>query len=197
MIGQDQAQIDEVRTLYRIFTMGLVRGWDVAIDGGAHVGTWTMAMAPRFERVTAFEPTPETFGYLCENTAGHSNVECRNDALLDYRGMVNVVQPREKRKRLTSRQVERAADGTIPCVAIDELKLPRCDLIKLDLEGAEGLALKGARLTIMRHKPVLVIEVSDLSKGFGHAPEDIEWQVIDMGYREAFRALVDRVYVPL
>ena len=195
MIGQTWPQREEVQTLHRLLDMGLVKDFSVAIDGGAHVGTWAAVMAGYFERVLAFEPTPKTFGFLRENLAGLPNVETINAALLDGPGWVEVLMPRPKRRKLTSRYVRRSETGTIPCVTIDDLGLNACGLIKLDLEGAEGLALRGARETIRQFHPVMVVEISGLSVRFGHEPEDIHKGILAMGYREVMRMNVDRVYV--
>jgi hypothetical protein len=43
-------------------------------------------------------------------------------------------------------------------LAIDDLQLARLDLIKIDIEGMELEALAGARKTIARHKPQMLIE---------------------------------------
>lgn len=42
---------------------------------------------------------------------------------------------------------------------IEEGTLPAPDLLKIDIEGAEFDALEGARATIERHRPVLLIEI--------------------------------------
>jgi len=46
----------------------------------------------------------------------------------------------------------------IKTMTIDSLQLKRVDLIKLDIEGMEELALAGATDTIEKHKPILVVE---------------------------------------
>ncbi len=43
-------------------------------------------------------------------------------------------------------------------MTIDEINLPRVDFIKLDIEGMEMEALEGARQTIDRSVPILLIE---------------------------------------
>lgn len=194
--GQRPVQIKEVETLTRLLGMGLVKDFSVAIDGGAHVGTWAAVMAECFGRVFAFEPTPETFSMLTENMAQFPNVVSRNEALMDVAGRVDVLQPRPKRTKLTARFCRKSETGAVPCIAIDDLALGSCGLIKLDLEGAEPLALNGARQTIKRHRPTLVIEVWGLSGRFGHHPEAAHNIALSMGYHEVLRSGVDRVYRP-
>jgi len=48
--------------------------------------------------------------------------------------------------------------STIRKLAIDDFKLPRLDLIKLDVEGMELEALEGAKETIRRTHPIMLIE---------------------------------------
>ena len=47
---------------------------------------------------------------------------------------------------------------TVPLVTIDDLNLPQCDFMKIDVEGMERKVLFGARKTIRRHQPVLYVE---------------------------------------
>lgn len=56
--------------------------------------------------------------------------------------------------------IDYSDDKTVPVqkVAIDALGLTRVDLIKIDVEGMEFEALEGARATIERCRPVMLIE---------------------------------------
>ena len=76
--------------------------------------------------------------------------------------------------------------GLVPVMAIDQLALPACDLIMLDIEGDELPALRGAVQTINRYRPVIVAE----DKGLGHRKGvvfgDISaWLCNELGYRSA------------
>jgi hypothetical protein len=55
---------------------------------------------------------------------------------------------------------------------IDALHLPRCGLIKLDLNGAETLALYGADQTLRQSRPVLVVEEKGLGPARAGTPKD-------------------------
>src|SRR5262245_53043870 len=46
----------------------------VAVDAGAHVGTWTLPLCGMFKRVWAFEPSLDNFECLLKNTAGCKNL---------------------------------------------------------------------------------------------------------------------------
>lgn len=194
MKGQKEVQRIEAQRVHDIMALGLVPDTSgVAIDGGAHVGSWTIEMAKYFKEVRAFEPCKESFDMLVENVRAVSaeNVVAYNEALMDKQCTVDVVRPRPKRQTLTARQVRRNG-SEVRGVAIDSLELQGCDLIKLDLEGAEGLALRGAAETIRAHKPFLVIEFNGLAPQFGCTEMGIIQQLRTWGYAEVWRDGVDR-----
>jgi len=62
-------------------------------------------------------------------------------------------------------------------MTLDELNLPRVDFIKIDIEGMEMEALGGARETIQKYRPILLIEKikTDLRQ--------LEQWLVDNGYR--------------
>jgi FkbM family methyltransferase len=69
-----------------------------------------------------------------------------------------------------STQLVESENGTVPCVAIDDLVInQRVSLIKMDIEGGELDALRGAHETIFRNKPHLAISVY-------HNPSDL-WRI--------------------
>ena len=151
----------------------LVRAGDIVLDCGAHVGTFaSMALELGAAKVVAIEPDPV-------------HLEClrRNFAEQIASGRV-VVVPKgvwNSEKTLTlflgvensgmNSVVERqgGAEIQIPVTTIDNLTralgLPRVDYIKMDIEGAEREALRGAEDTIRQFRPRLIIE------GY-HLPDD-------------------------
>ena len=105
--------------------------------------------------------------------------------------MVDVFRPTPKRTTLTARQVDYGSE--VKGTAIDTLKLERCDLIKLDLEGAEPLAILGAIDTITKFRPFLVIEFNPrLKDRFAATVKSMEATLKDLGYKEVWRNDVDR-----
>ncbi len=48
--------------------------------------------------------------------------------------------------------------GDIPTIRIDDLELPDLAFFKLDIEGYEARALRGAEQTLLRFKPLVMFE---------------------------------------
>ena len=75
----------------------------------------------------------------------------------------------KSRHDLYGSQRTTAAEGdgfnTVRLVALDTLDLQRVDFMKVDIEGMEEKALRGAAETIKRCRPVLYVENNHLSDG--------------------------------
>ncbi|MHB1086136.1 MAG: FkbM family methyltransferase [Minisyncoccota bacterium] len=187
--------LEELETLHRVIEMDIVEDYRVAIDAGANVGVWSNLMSVHFGRVIAFEPNPDTFNILMENVGGLGNVDMHCQAVMDRAGSVRVFAPKPG-KVSTGWQVEADEAGGGHGVSIDDFELDFCGLIKIDIEGAELLALRGADRTIRRCRPVLIVEFAGMSSRFGYTDRGVHGHILGSGYREVFRAGVDRVFVP-
>lgn len=187
---------EQHKLLLRVLDSGLITDWRCAIDGGAHVGDWTATLAERFEVVHAFEPDPVTFATLRERTRAQLNVIPYNAALFSHGCCMDLVWPKKREGRSRARRVRVAEDGSTAAVAIDDLCLDRCGLIKLDLEGCEFYAVKGAEETINRCRPVLIIEINAYGVYVGAKQEWLEKAIADLGYKEVMASIPDRVYAP-
>jgi len=129
------------------------------IDGGAHIGTWSRVFAAFFDRVIAFEPSPDTFACLQRNVTD-ANVELRNQAIGKTAGQVSMTLAGfEGTPRQTNSGSRYAVKGgDIERVRIDSLELQDLDLLKMDIEGGEVHALMGAKKTLERCRPVVLFE---------------------------------------
>jgi len=143
------------------------------ITAGGAMGMYARGYAGLFESVYVFEPYWENFHALVRNNF-YENVHFFNAALSSKPGMGYIRSHQENNYGMF--QLKAASDivhGHIPIMTIDQLALRRCDLIQLDLEGAEFEALKGAKRTIEKFMPVVVTEGNDpntlrLLEGFGY-----------------------------
>lgn len=156
-----------------------------AIDGGAHVGTWSRELALRFNKIIAFEPAKDTYECLLVNTRMLS-VDCRNQALGATPGMVTIQRDlRDMQRKHTGARYCVDSDGLDPTaverVTIDSLNLDYLDFLKLDLEGGEPDALVGALKTLQRCKPVIVFERGKFNKRYGYGKKASEKILQDIG----------------
>lgn len=183
-----------VQTLHEVLDSGLIRDWTCAVDGGAFVGEWSTVMAGRFAVVHAFEPCEKSRNRLTANAP--ANVTVHAEALWHERDTVDVLAP-PKRSTLESRYVKPAEKGAVQAVPLDELELQSCGLIKLDLEGAEYFALLGARRTIERCKPVIIVEMNKRGRtNFGLDGPLAAELLAQFGYELAYERPPDMVYRP-
>lgn len=184
MKGAKQVTIDESKHLIELMDSDLVQGRKLAIDGGAHVGCWTRIMAEYFKEVHAFEPHTKGYEYLVENCGLIPGVSLHNAALMDRPCGIDIYAP--GRTTLTATQVRYNPKSMNTAVAIDQYDFEECSLLKLDVEGAELMALKGAEKTIERHKPFILVELNNLGGRFGVKDKDVRAWLVARGYEEVW-----------
>lgn len=178
--------------------LNYVTDFSLAIDGGAHVGTWTRLLSQAFERVIAAEPSPDTFEALAANMAAFScfNVDLRPVALGATVGLVQMaLEGRAADMRNTGGRFVQDG-GDIPVERIDDWNLPSCGFIKLDVEGSEPLALEGARETIVRCKPIVLFENKGFCRRYGLRPDATQAVLTSLGYQELAIVKCDRIWGP-
>jgi FkbM family methyltransferase len=176
----------------------LARG-DVFVDGGANVGLFTLVAAERVGttgKVLAFEPGRTVRMALLANVVlnGFKQVEVVPFAL--------AAEPGEARFRvydaagaglnhLEGAGTQETDGGDVEIVTVttlDAVLAPgdraRLSLMKLDLEGAEHAALRGADATLRAAHPDIVIEIagSHLAR-MGSSPGAVAELLASYGYR--------------
>ena len=154
---------------------------EVCVQAGGNVGVFPRELAKQFETVYTFEPDADNFECLEENCPEH-NIIMYKAALGNDNKMVEVgVSRKDLKNNCGAYQV--LGKGDTPTMMIDDLDLPACDLIYLDIEGYELFALMGGRDTIEKYKPVIVVENKDLPLMYGITKEEvIEYLVCMFGY---------------
>lgn len=151
----------------------------IAIDCGALYGDHAIAYARAVSTsgtVICMEANPLAYECLTKNAEKfQSNVICMNVVVGEQHGTkaIHVMQEGTEvnvgASRVTtfSDDSNKAIEKEIPCVSIDGLVMDAnitqgINFIKLDIEGYEFSALKGAKgtLTHPKNKPILVIEIN-------------------------------------
>lgn len=144
----------------------------VFIDAGANWGCFALlaALRPGFQgRVVAIEPAPRPADDLAALVAALDlPVRALRLALGDVDGTAQLSQP-----LMTggASLVEPGAGTPVEVRRLDGLDLPPPNLIKLDVEGAELAALRGAAGVLACHRPAIVMECrTDTPGGHWAAP---------------------------
>jgi FkbM family methyltransferase len=183
-----------------------LRPSDVFVDVGANVGYFTVLCAPRVARVVAFEPTPVTYGYCRANVAlnGLTNVDLFDVGLWHEDATLPVSQDASSLMTAAVNVGGSAGGETIRVVSLDalvrrDLCLPRLDVIKMDIEGAELAALNGMQETLARLRPAIVMELNRPALAACGATHDQVWDFFARASYElrAFAAWDTRDPVPL
>lgn len=148
---------------------------EVLIDGGAFTGDSTLEFIKTcsknlvpYEKIICFEPDPKIFRELKKNTAQCSNVTLMPLGLWSQSSTIrfadsSILKPGSTRIVSVYDKNDNLPDGAsgiteISTTSIDEyFPDETVTLIKMDIEGAEMDALRGAIKTITRCRPKLII----------------------------------------
>ena len=168
--------------------MGHCKAFDVVIQAGGNVGMWPKKMAEKFKSVYTFEPDNINFQCLVRN-CHESNIVKLQAGLGDVHAMVKL---QTSRSNCGAHCVD--GGGILPILRIDDLALEACDLIQLDIEGFEGLALKGAVNTIHKFRPVICLELKGLGDKYGMTDQQTKEWLKALGYKITSRKHRDVVF---
>jgi FkbM family methyltransferase len=155
----------------------------VAVDAGAHVGLWSLQLAKQFHTLRAFEPIESFRACWSENMkcpgcegAGFLNMDpehrhirckiCDGDskwvmhpcALGASTG--SVVMQYETTDTGGTHVARSGASGEfgIEVRTLDSFGFTNVDFLKIDCEGYEHHVINGARETLLRCKPCVIVE---------------------------------------
>lgn len=175
----------EIAALSRI-----IRPDGVVLDVGANVGFYAVALArtSRSQHIVAFEPVPRNFERLCyhvERNGLADRVTPVNLALGEQIATVEMHMTDQGRSSTGNAVLVTAANAAArpaTCGAamtrLDDYAaengIVSCDLIKVDIEGAELGFFKGARQFIQRTRPVIFSEYNPAAAiEFGYTFHDL------------------------
>ncbi|MDX6615649.1 MAG: hypothetical protein QOD60_740 [Solirubrobacterales bacterium] len=174
----------------------------VFVDGGANLGVYTVIASNAVGdggRVLSFEPGNDAYERLSVNVAANTatNVSARQAALSDSSGLAPLYHTagHSVSYSLAPDDAGDTSSEQVKTVTIDEVMaeegLDRLDFVKLDVEGSEELALRGAAESLTRFRPVVMFETlseaaisSDLSRDGAWnylADLDYEFFIVDQG----------------
>ena len=136
---------------------------DVGANAGAHTLVMAHAVGPQ-GRVVAVEPHPDAARCLRDNVVINRlrNVTVIEGALCRTDGSVRLFSGRDvgvaSLVQLEATAAAREVRGLSGTTLLKEAALAACDLVKIDVNGFEGIALDELRPLIARERPHLIVK---------------------------------------
>ncbi|MEK7114797.1 MAG: FkbM family methyltransferase [Patescibacteria group bacterium] len=214
--GDRHAVSENIEILEKILKAG-----DTAIDVGANIGLMTLFMARAVGpagRVFAFEPAPENLKLLQKNIEanGYKNVIVTSAAVSDHVGILKlflsdfnpgdhrIYNPEERVKDWQKNDAvyDKLVGGKrqaidVPAVSLDEFlkdyKKP-VNFIKMDVQGAEGGALKGMMGILEKNKNIQIMTEFWPAglKMFGISAEEFLTTLENLGFKAEKNLLLEK-----
>ena len=137
-----------------------------ALDVGAWYGPWTAALLRLGGQVVSIEPNPELARLVRAAFPAATVVEA---AASDHDGTAQLWLPPGGRGAEGTASLENRSERSITVrrVTVDGLCLTGVRFIKMDVEGHEAAALRGAEQTVKRDSPVLLLELETRHQPIG------------------------------
>ena len=144
----------------------LVPRGGTAVDVGANQGVFAYALAGIADRVVAFEPNPDYASFARWMLRGRAEVH--ELALSDKAGRATFTVPLSDdgmvlhlagSLKRTHAQFRNFRTYDVEVRTLDEFGFTDVRFIKADVEGSEREVLEGARATIARSRPVILLEL--------------------------------------
>lgn len=166
----DRGLPPEYQIAVRQRSLSLCPARDVALDIGANVGLWSRDLCKHFAKVIAFEPVALFRECLVKNVAS-PNLDVRSQALGSTLTQINMIITANNTGHS---HVDPASlgKGSIDMITLDSLALEKVDYVKIDCEGYEYNIIMGGKQTLLRCRPIIVVE-DKRHKDVGHNNTEI------------------------
>jgi FkbM family methyltransferase len=135
----------------------------VFVDCGAYNGDSVLSFiehyGENYEKIYAYEPTPDIFEQLEKAVAAYPRIETRSCAVGEREGTVtfNLNIAQGQTGNFVANGHGNGGNITVPVISLDnEIKEP-ISFIKMDIEGSELDALRGAKCHIVNDKPQIAV----------------------------------------
>jgi len=143
------------------------------VDLGAHIGLYTVLMSRKAKQVIAFEPTDYTRKIFQKTLKLNEckNVKVRSEVVSDRAGKSSFYDT-GKRVSNANSVVPVGTSTQIESLALDDLRIS-IDFLKIDIEGSELMALKGAKKVLSTLKYMTIEIHPSLLHRLGQSAEEI------------------------
>lgn len=169
-----------------------VRARSTAVDVGAYDGLYSFEFARHGVKAThAFEPHPIAAERLTRAKLPRTMVH--GVALSDTSGVAELVVPEGQYGRALSHlaqptktepDAQRVQRYKVPTKPLDSYDLDNVSFVKIDVEGHELSVLEGARATLQRSRPTMLIEVEQ--RHHAEPVAEVLHAIESFGYKGSF-----------
>jgi FkbM family methyltransferase len=192
-----------------VFWCDLVKKGDVVLDIGANIGYYSLLASGRIGpegKVYAFEPVPSTFDMLKRNITINQmeNIIPVNVAVSDFFGTIAIYPASSQNSGMSS--IIPHSDQCDEVIEVNTLRIDqyvldqgvkRVDVVKIDVEGAEMMVLKGMHQVLELYAPVVCIElINSRLEEAGSSVEEVYNFFADLRY-SPYEIYVDSHLIPL
>lgn len=166
------------------------------VDAGANVGFYSLQAASKLAgqgKVYAFEPVPSNFKKLQNNVdkSSRTEIEIIKEGLWHKEEDLEFSLAEDQANNHGSFTVgdNHSSSSTFQCHVntLDshtQNRIPKVDLIKMDIEGAEFFALQGAEQSLKRFLPTILIEINQSAcEKLGYKSQKIDELLLPLGYK--------------
>lgn len=166
-------------------------------DIGANIGFYSVFfdyLTSDSAQIDAFEPVPANISRIEANLELNNceSVEIHRIALYDCKEKREMSVPDTSRGEATlsenswtNRPIKKLQVTQSTLDLFYEDSIPRPDLIKIDIEGAEAGLLKGGKEILSAEQPDLLIEIHpSLIENLGYSVSELKQILIDTGYQQ-------------
>lgn len=196
--------------LYELYS-NLIKEDYYCVDAGANIGFHSIQLGKLSEKVYSFEPQTYIYNQLCANILFNNldykieayklglgdkeeikqlwNIEHENwvgNGVHNWGGR-GIIQENYGGDRATTNEVRE--EDNIKVVSLDSMNIPKCDLMKIDVQGYEYNLLLGAEKLINTSHPVIFLENPPSEE----SSPIVKNHLVDLGY-EFYRYTAD--YLP-
>ncbi len=160
----------------------------VVLDIGAHLGYFTCLAGALAKEVHSIEVDPKCISYIQDNINANNlnNVTVHNVALADKKGTVKIQNLETPNSSITINSRVSNSYIEVDSTSLDEFIEAHNiepDFVKIDIEGAEGIAINGMK-KLLKRDIILLLEVHNkaLQKWFNKDAKDVISVLLDYGF---------------
>ena len=154
---------------------------EIFVDVGCFDGFTTIEFikrCPDYKAIHVFEPDPMNMSIIKDRLKEFSRINYHDYALS------NETQTLKFKSNGSSSCLSSDGEIEIKCIRLDDVLQTPFSFLKMDIEGAEAIAIEGAKQSIINHHPRLAISVYHRFDDLWRIPQQV------LSYRDDYQVFI-------